>query len=485
MAGKDNAIEFTEAKYCSRREIGNELGISVPEDMWNKIQNYRRSFYNSLSLKDVEGKDLFVCLYPTLANKINQIEAKVSRIAEDYARLDELNGDKQHFKFACLSDALKTLAIYHNIDIDTARIKKLITSENPFDEGEEKLLNYFYALMHIESNHEINIDVDFLADLYSKVTGINELTYFYRSSNINDISSIALVSRVYTSAPSEKIEPMMESLFSYLKESKNSALVKALVSYYYVSYIKPFKDYNEEIAILIAKAVLAHFAYGECGAYLPLENLLNMKSDLLRKMNQDVLNTADVTYFVSPHAFRADHDIDDMKDVLKDYSLNTIRNDFYKLDEEPVKEEIIEEKVVVEEKKEEPQPKVEEPVVEEKKEEIKPVESSPVKEEVEETVELPSPGLAVNYIPIKIDEKEAARLEEHLLEMDYRLKKGEAKFYARHCSLGMYYTIEQYKKCVKCVYETARTSMDHLAELGYYNKTKVGKKFVYTPVKRK
>ena len=93
-------------------------------------------------------------------------------------------------------------------------------------------------------------------------------------------------------------------------------------------------------------------------------------------------------------------------------------------------------------------------------------------------------GLAVSYIPDEIDEKTALRLERHLLELDVRLSKGQAFFYARHCTLGMYYTIEQYRKAVKCVYETARTSMDKLAEYGYYEKGGAGKKFVYTPKKR-
>ena len=80
------------------------------------------------------------------------------------------------------------------------------------------------------------------------------------------------------------------------------------------------------------------------------------------------------------------------------------------------------------------------------------------------------PKLAVGYIPPAIDEKQAGRLERYLLESDPNLKRGEAKFYARHCTLGMIYTIAQYKKAIGCVYETARTSMDHLAELGYYKK---------------
>ena len=86
--------------------------------------------------------------------------------------------------------------------------------------------------------------------------------------------------------------------------------------------------------------------------------------------------------------------------------------------------------------------------------------------------------------PEELDEKTAQRLERHLLELDVRLKKGQAAFYARHCTLGMYYTIDQYKKATKCVYETARTSMDKLVEFGYYVKAPAGKKFVYTPVKR-
>ena len=132
---------------------------------------------------------------------------------------------------------------------------------------------------------------------------------------------------------------------------------------------------------------------------------------------------------------------------------------------------------VKEESKPAPAPKKEEkPVVVNKKEE-------PQVEEIEEIKELPQ-GLAINALSPELDEKDAKRLEVNLLELDVRLKKGEAKFYARHCTLGRYYTIEQYKKLNRCVYETARTSMEHLVELGYYKKAKAGKKFVYTPIKR-
>ena len=100
-------------------------------------------------------------------------------------------------------------------------------------------------------------------------------------------------------------------------------------------------------------------------------------------------------------------------------------------------------------------------------------------------VETKEEQIAVSYIPTMIDEKEACRLEQHLLELDPSLKKGEAKFYARHCTLGKKYTIAQYKKAIGCVYETARTAMDHLAELGYYRKEQLKNKYVYSPIARK
>ena len=40
------------------------------------------------------------------------------------------------------------------------------------------------------------------------------------------------------------------------------------------------------------------------------------------------------------------------------------------------------------------------------------------------------------------------------------------------------------KQRLRCAYETARTSMDHLAELLYYRKEKIKNKYVYIPVER-
>ena len=504
---RDNAIEFTENRYASRKEMSNEIGIVVPNEMWNKVLNYRANFMNKLPLLDVSDRQINLCLYTTLASKCNQVEAKLIRLLNNASKLDSLNGSKQHFRVEMLTKVLENVAENNNVSLETARLKKLIISENPYDEDEERLLNYVFALAYIEEHYVNKIDVDFLASLYSKVSGVEELTYFYRDSEINDIDSLALVNRVYRTAPSDKIEKMMDGLFFFIENSEISALNKAIVTFYYVTYVRPFKDYNDEIACLLAKAVFAHFSLGEVGALLPIEKVLLERDEVIRKMYQEVQTSTDITYFVSPMVNKLDKDLDEGLEIARNHSLNEVKQDFYQAD--PVVEEkkeepkpFVEQKPVVEEKKEtinddnllgllfeeekveekkeevkpQPAPKKEKPVIVEKKEE-------PEVEEIEEIKELPQ-GLAIGALPPELDEKDAKRLEVNLLELDVRLKKGEAKFYARHCTMGRYYTIEQYKKLNRCVYETARTSMEHLVELGYYKKAKAGKKFVYTPIKR-
>jgi hypothetical protein len=69
-----------------------------------------------------------------------------------------------------------------------------------------------------------------------------------------------------------------------------------------------------------------------------------------------------------------------------------------------------------------------------------------------------------------------------LREVHPQLKKKQAHFYAGHCTIGLHYTIEQFKSEEHTVYETARTSMEDLANRGFYKKEMIGKKFVYTPI---
>ncbi len=383
-----------------------------------------------------------------------------------------------HYSLGTFIKCLQNIGVSSMLISDEDRIKDVINGQSR--EPNSELDRYFSALQYIANKHVNNVDVDFLAELYSRLVGDSELTYFYREKDFEDINSSSVISRVYRSAPHVLIEQMMDGLFNFVENSNLSVVSKALIAYYYIRFVQPFSNYNREIAVLYAKAILAHYSLGTFASFFPLETFLNENDVYVQKIFDEVQQTSDVTYFLTFALELVEKEAYKILDSLAEYSTQIIKNDFYRLDEEPKETYTI---PVAEEKKPEPVPTptpapapIKEvapaPAVEEKKSAPAPIQTQPV-------------GLAVSFIPEELDEKTAQRLERHLLELDVRLKKGQAYFYARHCTLGMFYTIEQYKKATKCVYETARTSMDKLVEYGYYEKQLVGKKFVYTPIKRK
>ena len=473
MGSNDIAIRFTEQYYATKKEVSKELKISVIDGVWDKILSYRAPFCHYLSIRGIDKNQLRVCLCPSISGKLTAVETKLLRVVSEANKLSAINSDKQYFYQTQLVKSLQNIALANLSVSDEQHVREVINGT-----GKDRRLNqYLAALKHIGVHYSEKVDEDFLADLYSKVTGNSELTSFYRTNDLEDINTSALISRLYKCAPAHLVETMMDSLFNFVEKSTVSPLCRALISFYYIQFVKPFTDYNKEIAALFAKAVLAHHSLGEFGVYLPLEVLLNENEAEVSRIFQEVQTSSDVTYFLVFALQVADNEFDKTLESLADYSTQVIKNDFYKLDEEPAK--AIEPEPVIEPIKVEPAPA---PVIEPVK-----VEPAPVKKEEKKptpVVEKPS-GLAVSYIPEELDEKTAQRLERHLLELDVRLKKGQAAFYARHCTLGAYYTIDQYKKSQKCVYETARTAMDKLVEYGYYEKGEFGKKYVYTPVKRK
>lgn len=66
-----------------------------------------------------------------------------------------------------------------------------------------------------------------------------------------------------------------------------------------------------------------------------------------------------------------------------------------------------------------------------------------------------------------------------LIEQYPMLQKESIAFYVQHRKLHHYYTLQDYMSFAKVCYETARYSMEKLVELKWYQKQKIGKKFVY------
>ena len=496
MANNELAIRFTEGKYATKAEVAKELRMSMIDTIWSNILNYRSSFNSYLAIKSIEKNQLVICSCPSINALVNSTDMKLIRVMKEYSHLNVNNGDLRRFEDECLIKSLMHLAKVHELEVTENYVRSLIHGDIREPAPSMRVLTrYLDALKYIKKSHVSPINVDYLAEIYSRLLGTEELTSFYRSTEDSNRENRVLIDRVYTSAPTALIEPMMESLFMFIANSTLSSVCKASIAYYYINYIQPFANYSDEVALLLAKAILAHFDLGEAGVLLPLETLLSENQEEIARLFVEVQKTSDVTYFLYFALKQVEKKCDELLDLNARIQADMLRNDFYRSDEvkkpEPSGVSYVTEQPslfdsnmqepVREEPKPEPAPIREEPVRQapeqpkvEAREERQP---EPVKEQQE--------TIAVSYIPPVLDEKQALRLEQHLLELDPSLRKHEAHFYARHCTLGKSYTIAQYKRMIGCVYETARTAMDHLVELGYYRKDSSNKKFIYTPIPRK
>ena len=508
MGRNDLAIRFTENKYATKSEVSKELKMSLIDSIWSDILSYRSSFNRYLSIKSIEKNQLVVCFCPSVTSLVNSTDMKLIRLMKEYSNINRGNGDIHRFEDECMVRSLRALAKEHDLDASDQYLRSLVRGDiREVSPSLTVLVRYLDALRYIKGAYVNAIDVDFIAELYSRLLGTNELTAFYRTTEDTNRENRVLIDRIYTCAPTFLIEPMMESLFSFLSTSTLSAASKAAIAYYYINYIRPFSVFSDEVALLTAKAILAHGDLGEVGALLPLESLLSDNQEEIAKIFVEVQKTSDVTYFLNFAMKQIEKQCDESLDLNASMKAEIIKSDFYRPDEPKQPQQAVSytyQPSLFEASEVQPQPQPQprpepqvvpqpqpkpEPVMEPVREEPKVVEQpkvepqpKPVEEPVKETVQ---EQIAVAYIPPAIDEKQALRLEQHLLELDPSLRKHEARFYARHCTLGKSYTIAQYKRMIGCVYETARTAMDHLVELGYYRKDSSNKKFIYTPIPRK
>ena len=501
MAGNDYAMRFTEDKYATKIEVGRELKVSSVDPFWSNILSYRSHFYHYLSLRTIEKNMLVFCGCPAINSLVNNLELKVIRVNREYAMIAPNSKQFKNINYAFKKDILNQLNEFEQLGVGEDFIDSVMRNEVVSAIPNNMLLvNYMNALNYIKRGFVNQIDEDFLAELYAKLLGTEELTTFYRASEDRNPENRVLIDRIYTSAPVNLIGPMMNSLFTFISSSTLSASLKAMVTFFYINLIKPFATYSEEVAVLMAKAVLAHESFGDTIVDLPLERLLVLPKEEIARIYVEVQKTADVTYFID-YAFRyLNKYCDSFFDEMEQAKVAEVREDFYQVDEDKEVEEVevpqevkvetvdlFAEEAPVEQPVEEEQPKVvaqpqPQPAPVRREEIVAPVVEAPKKKTVKVTYV--QEELAVAYIPVALDEKQAVLLEQDLLERDPELKKGEAKFYARHCTKGKKYTIAQYKKSLHCAYETARTSMDHLAELLYYRKEKIKNKYVYIPVER-
>lgn len=458
---KDHGIRFTDEFYATKDDVKKALNMSNIDSIWTKVNTYRAYYTKQTGLSNIERVPFNVVLPPKLTNQIVSLEKKLSKVLVKYSkdyyqnpRIVRIFENEQYIKI------LNILKDIYEIEVGEDTLRAIVEETLPSVPVEYLVLsNYYKTLRYFKTRSSGQFNLSLLMMTYTKLRGIEldvtALDSYYRRTELIDKADHVFIGRHYDAAPVDRVPDLMERLFSFNNSSSLFGIVNAFITYFYINYIKPFDYFNEEMAILMTKYCLAHFDNEDIASFLPLEDLLRTSYDeILRKMSLESEMKLDFTYIVR---------------TLVEYlevMVNDLMDDLTVFDSKMMYQEVLQEDPVKEVKKPEipHTPYVQKTVLDNQNNSLN----------FEQKVALPT-------MPVGLDENDANLVAQHLLELYPTLKRGQAEFYSKHCTLGKYYTIGMYKKENDCAYETARTSMDNLVSLGFYKKENIRNKFVYTP----
>lgn len=473
---------YTDEAYLSRRDLQKAMNTTFIDSFWQEQMDYRKEHRVNLPLYLINRTPLYVTLTGAIKDKIALFVKEMDAHLNLVSHLSE--AEMVEVKKNAFFPLLKSISFFEGVQITDMSLRALLNKTYRENEpNHAPVIHYLHTLNHYmdERGHLESTD-EFLGDAFTYLLGTNEITKFYREAGPSEYRPTSVINGYdYERAPARDIEGMMDKLYQ-ITSSEKDALLEMMLSLFYVSYVEPFDSLNHSLATLLAKNAYASKA-GNISFILPLEPIL-----LDRSVNEAIKETkkeGDFTYFLLAAISSLRRLIQNQAEAVASARINVYKPEYV----EPVKEEAKETPII----NDPLQPSLfdEEPVVNEVKEEAKEPEVI-IKAEpknalkpsrvisVEEMNESGNaPQKAFNVPQNVLSDKEIKEYVRYLLETNPNLNKRQASFLANHSTPGRFYTIQQYKAFCKCAYETARTSMDHLTNEGYYEKLQVKNKFVY------
>ncbi len=508
------AKRYTDVEYLSKSELIAALKTSLVDGYWKEVLAYRKQYQNPLPLKSIRNKPFYYVKSEPIMKKADDCLSSLGRIVNLYKK-GVHQSDTTAMERALLFRSLSGMNKAYGEKSNDLTIKAIIngTYRDNGDGKESELRGYLRTLRYFSSIIPSKPDDSFIGKAYQTLLGVDELSEYYRPGDFDNRASKCTyyADAVFPYAPTSMIEGMMDDFYLFASSSERP-LLKALIGMFYIIYVRPFSSKNEEVATLFALDCLSYEAgLGKEGFFLPLSLALIVEPVLNDITFVGAQKAGDLTYYLTRSFALIEEACASLKEELDSILLSRFEEEANALSEEEERKKeqaasdlshSVEQISLFEQPSEETKastllPKAEKveskpapaPI---KKEPVAPIEN---KKPVEKTASIPTISkeevnkangveLAIKKKDSPLSDKEIKEYIAYLLESNYSLNKSQATFLANHCTIGHYYSIQQYKKCMRCAYETARTSMEKLVNEGYYKKLQVKNKFVYTPVKQ-
>lgn len=478
----NNGPHFTDDVYATPRMIRSEVGMSLIDGIWSDVLAYRKPFKKVVPyLKRMDGSPFHATFTEKIEGKLQEARAKIAAIDESYRQAAESgasakqDADKK-LSYACLRHLSNHLVPMVN------EFSLLSILSGTFHD-EDKRLSHYPLYLKLLRNLPGSFDGDYedFLDGCSFALGMGE--NLYRADKRNRFSYAYYSSWTYgDGVNSDEISGFLDNLYNLLL-SEYDPLLKSLFAIFYLDFVRPFAANQDMLSAIIAKQALKMLA-PNCYQFLPFEGVLLQSADYTDRAKQ-AASEGDITYCLLFLLDRLAKNLEEMGLTLSQIEAMPEAKEAEPVVEEAIEpsqpEPINEEEKAVEEPDEAPSSPEVAPPPKKEVEELKP---KRVEAKVERIASIGNEEFgrsAMTPPKSSFSDKEIKQLARYIEETHPMLRKSQAAFYASHCSIGRYYTISDYKSCAKCAYETARTSMDRLAEEGLYKKLKLKNKYVYTP----
>ncbi len=479
--------KYTDDLYLSKSQLQEELNTSLVDGYWKEIKAYRGAYAKRLGLRTLRKDfNMGIVLTPSIEAKISLAEKDIESLISSLKKMNL--EEKEEAGKILFYESLSSINKIESLSLSDAALKQVVSGRYRSLSENDPILNFFDTLKYFATlNETIPPNEDFLGEAYSKLLN-RELTSFYRTSDFDSRARLAEQrDQDYPYAPLEKIESAMKDLLSAIKNNEIKPIIRSLLAIYYLDAVAPFPSKNKELAFLLSLDVLAS-SYGKEAFYLPFMFLL--EDDPNKRSVLSGVRTGDFTYFALYAISLIREKLGYLNGEIEKIITSAFREEFNYLSKEENdifdkgnmeqmtffdNEEEAKEKKTIQTKPAETKKIAQIKPYPEKKETIRP-------EKMAKPIQKIEGEISISMDKRSLSDKEIKEYTTYLLESNPSLNKKQASFLASHCTLGHYYTIQQFKKFARCAYETARTSMDKLAEENYYEKKQIKNKYVYTPI---
>ena len=491
-------LKYTDEVYLTKQGFFTALGSSLVEKLWESVVGYRLAHAERTRLRTASQLPFTLTRTDRLNEKFRAFEGKLLAAKEEYDKYLELPDDKIKIDRNLMFQCLKGIAEYEGLKVSEPTMRAMLSGIYQGGSIESQPLLAYRDFMLGDLGTSFDNAEEFFLDLYKAISGTEELISFYRLSDVNQ-------GRAGEYAKFGDIESLRDSLEDFIRNDGLSEIPKAFLSMYFVDYVAPFNAHNALLATALCKKMLSQGKLGSFALLLPLETLLLKNTPKAKEAFSETAKTGDFTYVYFHVIETLTPLLEALLNELSRLRMDALRREFRSVPQEETLPEPEAPKEVAA-----PKPEV---IAEVKAVEATPLQSvpepprvmpKPIEETPEEVAEIyveEAPKKTVEEVPVltslpafdeksvfgkrvSLNDKEVRMAARYIVETHPDINKQQALFFASHCTLGRYYTIQDYKKAMKVAYETARTSMDRLATAKLYQKLRIKNKFVYTALPR-